>query len=196
VRSRGTARRRTRGASTSSWAPVRRRDGRRDAKQSNQVAADAVNDGPSGSQDDQRRGKDSKPRSTASRRRFSSHPRLGPKGVEPSRDDGAQNRSLPMPYVVAGLVSLDSRESSSALWPLVVGKRSAGSRALRASESAPAASPETAEMDDLRERGSTPRRHLLRPRGAGLRGGRSSALGGRPERPSSGFRGDARLRKG
>ena len=38
MRSRATARRRTRGASTSSWAPVRRRDGRRDARQSKQVA--------------------------------------------------------------------------------------------------------------------------------------------------------------
>ena len=42
--------------------------------------------------------------------------------------------------------------------------------------------PQALAADDLRERRSISRRHLLRRGAAGVRGGRSSALGARPER--------------
>jgi hypothetical protein len=46
----------------------------------------------------------------------------------------------------------------------------------------PIAVPHTAARDDLQERRSTARRLLLRPGGAGVRGGRSGAFGPRPAR--------------
>ena len=46
----------------------------------------------------------------------------------------------------------------------------------------PIAVPHTAARDDLQERRSTARRLLLRPGGAGVRGGRSGAFGPRPTR--------------
>jgi hypothetical protein len=45
----------------------------------------------------------------------------------------------------------------------------------------------TTAWDDLRQRGSIPRRRLLRPGGAGVRAARPGALGARPEQVRAGY---------
>jgi hypothetical protein len=50
--------------------------------------------------------------------------------------------------------------------------------------------------EDLRQRGSISRRHLFRPGGAGVTGGRSGAPGARPERQRPALGRSARIRTG
>jgi hypothetical protein len=74
---------------------------------------------------------------------------FGPRGVERSAAGEEQTSCWPCLRWWLRLVPLDSRESISVLWPLVVGKRSPGSPEMRASESSAVAAPRLPRRTNL-----------------------------------------------